>query len=158
MASMAKVLVAYASLTKHTEATTHAVLDGVRSVPGAEGELMDADDATSSAHVRAADALIVGAPVHMGGPYSRACRFVEEAVGPPWLTDELVGKMGAVFTNGGGFEGGGAGTEQAMLGGLVESGVILVPLPECSPGTQVATLGWGPNGRSEGPVHGAGRP
>lgn len=148
---MTRVLVIHAGLMGHTAQMAERVADGAREA-GAEAMVMPADAATA-AQVRWADALAVGAAVHMGGPDWRARRFIEEAVGPLWLTDELVGKVGAVFTTGGGFGSNGAGcelTQLALLGALAESGMVLVPFPKCTPGAQVADAHWGPNGRTGG--------
>ena len=82
---------------KHTERMAEAVLGGVRSVPDAESKSVISDVATP-AHLGASDATIVGSAVDMVGPYSRARRCVEEAVGPLWLSGELMRKVPAAFT------------------------------------------------------------
>lgn len=148
---MARLLIVYAGLMGHTRHMAEHAADGARAA-GGEVRLMTCDEATS-ADVRWADALMIGAAVHMGGPDWRARRFIEEAVGPLWLTDELVGRVGAVLTTGGGFGSNGAGcelTQLALLGALAESGLVLVPFPKCTPGAQLADAHWGPNGRTGG--------
>ena len=72
-----------------------------------------------------------------------------------WLTDEMVGKVGAVFTVGGGYGDTGAGNELAqigMLAAMAANGMVLVPYPKTSPGSTVAGGHWGPSGRSGDPL------
>lgn len=86
---------------------------------------------------------------------SQVKRFIEDVLEVLWLSDELVGKVGGVFTVGGGYGDCGAGVEIAQLGmlaALAASGMLLVPMPKTTPGSTVAGSHWGPHGRSGGPV------
>ncbi len=67
--------------------------------------------------------------------------------------DEMVGKVGGVFSVGGGYGNTGAGYEIAQLGMLAAmtgAGMILVSLPKTTPGAEVAGSHWGPHDRSGG--------
>lgn len=63
-----------------------------------------------------------------------------------WMKDSLIGKVGAVFTSGGGCE----LPMLAMLNNFTELGMLMVPLPRNTPGYAVGGFQWGPNGRSMG--------
>ena len=84
----------------------------------------------------------------------RIKKFIEDVFEQLWLTDELVGKVGGVFTVGGGYGSMGAGcelTQLGMLGAMAGCGMVLVTFPKTTPGTREAGMHWGPNGRSGGP-------
>ena len=66
--------------------------------------------------VLAADALILGSPVHMGCMDWRVKRFIDQVCSQLWMGNKIVGKVGAVFVTGGGYGNGGGGCELAMLG------------------------------------------
>ena len=130
-----------------------SVVDGVCSVPGAEVVLREALEANKD-DVRTCDALIVGSPVRHRSGAVRIKTFIENVCEYLWLTDEMVGKVGGVFTVGGGYGDCGAGSELAQLGilaAMAAGGMILVTLPKCTPGFRSAGMHWGPHGRSGGP-------
>lgn len=85
---------------------------------------------------------------------ARVKKFIEDVIELLWTRDELVGKVGGVFSVGGGYGNTGAGVEIAQLGMLAAmagAGIILVSLPKTTPGAEVAGSHWGPHGRSAGP-------
>ncbi len=147
---MSRVLIIYASDWGHSKRMAEAVAEGVRSVPGAEAVLKEAEQATAE-DAAAADAIIVGTPVHMGSPDWRVKRWIDQCCSSPWLNDAMVGKVGGVFATGSGFGNAGGGCELTMLSLLsnfAELGMILVPLPKNTPGYGRGGLHWGPYGRS----------
>jgi NAD(P)H dehydrogenase (quinone) len=147
---MANVLIVYASDWGSTEKMAKAVADGVATVDGAKATIKKAEDATAD-DVVAADALILGSPVHMGSVDWRVKRFIDHVCSQLWMGDKIVGKVGAVFATGGGFGNAGGGCELnmlAMMSNLAELGLLLVPLPKNSPGYAKGGLQWGPYGRS----------
>ncbi|MBW4662485.1 MAG: hypothetical protein KME15_27885 [Drouetiella hepatica Uher 2000/2452] len=84
---------------------------------------------------------------------SRIKKFIEDVLEQLWLTDETVGKVGGVFTVGGGYGDCGAGCELAQLGllsAMAAGGMILVTLPKTTPGFEAAGMHWGAHGRSGG--------
>lgn len=150
---MTKVLIVYTTTIGNTKKMAEAVASGARSVAGAEVDLKEAHLATMD-DVRACDALIMGSPVRHRTADARIKQFIENVCEQLWLTDEMVGKVGGVFTVGGGYGDCGAGSELAQLGlhgCFAAGGMILVTLPKTTPGFQVAGMHWGPHGRSGGP-------
>ena len=137
----------------NTRKMAGAVADGARSVEGAEVVLREATEATKD-EVRDCDALLLGTPMRHRSADARVKKFIEDTIEVLWLRDELVGKVGGVFSVGGGYGNTGAGVEIAQLGmlsALAGAGMILVSLPKTTPGAEVAGSHWGPHGRSGGP-------
>lgn len=148
-----RVLVVYTSSFGNTTKMAESVVEGVRSVTGVEVLLREALDATKD-DVRKCDALILGSPVRHRSAAVRIKTFIEHVCEYLWLTDEMVGKVGGVFTVGGGYGDCGAGSELAQLGmlaAMAASGMILVTFPKSTPGFRSAGMHWGPHGRSGGP-------
>ena len=149
---MANILIVYTTSWGSTKLMAESVADGARSVEGASVSLKEAGQATKE-DVLQCDALIVGSPVRHRSMDARIKDFIERTLEVLWLTDETVGKVGGVFTVGGGYGNAGAGCEMAQLGihnAFVASGMIPVPLPKTTPGFAVAGMHWGANGRSGG--------
>ena len=150
---MTRVLVVYTTSLGNTQKMADAVTDGVRSVEGVEVDTKAADEVTID-DVKNCDALIMGTPIRHRSADSRIEKVVEDTLEKLWLTDEMVGKVGGVFSVGGGYGNMGAGCELAQLGilsAMAACGMILVTLPKTTPGFDVAGMHWGPNGRSGGP-------
>jgi NAD(P)H dehydrogenase (quinone) len=149
---MTKVLIVYTSSFGNTKRMAEAIADGARSVQETEVLLKKAPDVMLN-DVRTADAVIVGSPVRHRNADAQIQQFIENICEQLWLTDEMVGKVGGVFSVGGGYGNCGAGCELAQLGlagALAAGGMILVTLPKTTPGFEVAGMHWGPNGRSGG--------
>jgi len=151
---MTNVLIVYTTSMGNTQQMAEAIAAGARSVKGTTISLQEAQAATKE-DVRACDALIMGSPMRHRTADSRIKKFIEDVCEQLWLTDEMVGKVGGVFTVGGGYGDCGAGCELAqlgLLGAFAAGGMILVTLPKTTPGFQVAGMHWGPHGRSGGPA------
>jgi NAD(P)H dehydrogenase (quinone) len=136
----------------NTRKMAEAIADGARSVEGAEVLLREATEATKN-EVRDCDALLLGTPMRHRSADARVKKFIEDTIEVLWLKDEMVGKVGGVFSVGGGYGNSGAGVEIAQLGmlaALAGAGMILVSLPKTTPGAEVAGSHWGPHGRSGG--------
>ena len=149
---MTKVLIIYTTSTGNTKKMAEAVANGARSVEGAEVVLKEATEATQD-DARSSDAIIMGSPMRHRTADARVKKFIEDVCEQLWLSDEMVGKVGGVFTVGGGYGDMGAGCELAqlgMLGAFAACGMIIVTLPKTTPGFGVAGMHWGPNGRSGG--------
>lgn len=156
---MTEVLIVYATTTGNTAKMADAIGRGARSVAGAEVTLLEAaeavkDDAAierAKQLLRSSGAIVLGTPMRHRSADSRIKKFIEETIEVLWLTDELVGKVGGVFSVGGGYGNTGAGVEIAQLGILAAfagAGMILVSLPKTTPGASVAGSHWGAHGRS----------
>ena len=151
---MTKILIVYTTSLGNTQKMAQAVADGASSVEAAEVTLKSSDGATKD-DVKNCDALIMGSPIRHRTADARIKKFIEDTLEQLWLTDELVGKVGGVFTVGGGYGNMGAGCELAQLGmlsAMAGCGMIIVTLPKTTPGFGVAGMHWGPNGRSGGAV------
>lgn len=112
---MTNVLIVYTTSTGNTEKMAQAVADGARSIEGAEVVLKEAAAATKDDALWC-DALIMGSPMRHRTADARIKKFIEDVCEQLWLTDEMVGKVGGVFTVGGGYGDMGAGCELAQLG------------------------------------------
>ena len=147
---MAKVLIVFATGYGSTKKMAEAMGKGAESVSGTEVRIKDVKETTQE-DLLAADALVVGSPVHMGSIDWRVKKFIDEVCSPLWMEDKLVGKVGAVFVSGSGFGNAGGGCELtmlALLNNLAELGLVLVPLPKSTPGYAHGGLQWGPYGRA----------
>ena len=143
--SSVHVLIVVDSWQGHTAKVAERVAEGARS-EGAEVNTRSADDATR-ADLQTADAVIMGSAVHQRGMTWKMKRFVDEVCEPAWFYDDLVGRVGAVFTAGGGAGGAGGGAEAAQLDkltNLAACGMILVSLPKDTPGSEHGGIHWGP--------------
>ncbi len=140
-----RVLIVVDSWQGHTARVAERLAEGVREA-GATPVTVTADAATR-ADLQSADALIMGSAVHQRAMTWKMKRFVDEVCEPAWFFDELVGKVGAVFTAGGGAGGAGGGAESAQLGmlaNLAALGMVLVTLPKDTPGSEHGGIHWGP--------------
>lgn len=150
------VLVVWTTETNATRQMAEAVVAGVESVDGANcrNVLLERGDEVGPEEVARYDALIVGTPVRHRNMHHLVKMFIEAALESSWLTDETVGMVGGSFSVGGGHGDAGAGAEMCQLGilaSMAASGLVVVPLPKCTPGFDHAGLHWGPVGRSGGP-------
>ena len=139
------ILLVVDSWEGHAAAMADRVAEGAQGA-GAAVVRRTADEATR-ADVMACDALVTGSAVHQREMTWKMKRFVDEVCEAAWFYDDLVGKVGAVFTAGGGHgqNGGGAEAAQlAMLANLAACGMVLVSLPKCTPGFEHAGVHWGP--------------
>ena len=151
-----RVLVVWTTDLNSTRQMAEAVVAGARSVEGVvcENVCLAVGDEVGPDDVAGHDALIVGTPVRHRSMHHRVKRFVETALEASWLADRTVGMVGGAFSVGGGHDDAGAGAEMCQLGilaAMAASGMILVPLPKCTPGADHAGLHWGPAGRTGGP-------
>ncbi len=148
-----KILIVVASATGRTRRMADAFAEGAREAAG-EAEVADAAHA-GEAQLLAADAVVLGSGVHMGGMESAMRAFLERTA-PLWMQGRLVGKLGAVFASAGnGGRGGGELTLVSLLATLAEHGLLLVPMHNRLEGFATAGCHWGPlaatNPGSEGP-------
>ena len=101
MTSTVRIAIAYHSGYGHTARQAQAVADGACEVPGTSVDLLPLDELTEELWrtLRAADAIIFGAPTYMGSPSSVFKAFAE-ASAEPWA-DNLAwrDKIAAGFTN-----------------------------------------------------------
>jgi NAD(P)H dehydrogenase (quinone) len=145
-----KVLVIFASDSGHTEKMAHAVAEGAEKAAGVESRVKKASEVTEE-DVRAAAAVIMGSPTHMGSMHWEMKQLIDRVFSRLWHTDALSGRVGAVFATGGGLGGAGGGVEVnflSMLANMAEQGMVIVPLPKHSPGYARGGVHWGPWART----------
>lgn len=137
-----RVLIVVASQTGRTARMAEAVAEGAKQA-GAEVAVRRAEEA-DDADLLAADAVILGSGVHMGGIESAMRVFFERAA-PLWIRGALHGRLGAAFaTAGKGARGGGELALLSLLAFLAENGMLLVPPHTRLEGDAAAGCHWGP--------------
>jgi NAD(P)H dehydrogenase (quinone) len=144
-----RILIVVDSWTGHTGFAAERLAAGVREAGGAP-IFRSADEATR-ADLQKCDAFVMGSAVHQRAMTWRMKRFVDEVCEPAWFFDDGVGRVGAVFTTGGGHGDAGGGCEMAQLSMLVNLaalGMVLVPLPKTTRGFDHAGMHWGPTIKS----------
>lgn len=149
------VLLVYATELGSTRKLAESAAEGIRSVGDVELKVAEVETGDEVNHddFRIADAVILGTPVRHRNMHHRIKIVIERYIEQLWLADEMVGKVGGVFTVGGGHGDVGAGAEICQLGmlsALAANGLVIVPFPKCTPGADDACLHWGPSGRSGG--------
>jgi NAD(P)H dehydrogenase (quinone) len=147
-----RVLIVFDSWEGHTAAIAKHIADGAAPEPHTVAYLCSAAEATRE-RLREADALVMGSPVHQRTMSWPMKRFVDLVCEPAWFYDEIVGRVGAVFTTGGGHGDVGGGCELAqlsMLGNLAACGLTLVTYPKTTPGFNQHGMHWGPHFRITG--------
>ncbi len=137
-----RILVVVASQSGRTRRMAEAVAEGAREA-GAEVDLLSSEEALPE-QAQAADAVILGSGVHMGGMEASMRAFLERT-SPLWLAGGLSGKLGAAFvTSGFGGRGGAELALLSLLATLAEHGMLLVPMPNRLAGFSQAGCHWGP--------------
>ncbi|MEM8995371.1 MAG: flavodoxin family protein [Acidobacteriota bacterium] len=143
---MNTVLIAYATDHGTTRQVARAIAEGADGFEGCRAEARDVETLTAD-DLRGVDALILGAPVYMGGCHWAMKQFIDRILGPLWAASAFEGRVGALFATGNGRGGAGAGAELnmlSMLAVLAELGMVLVPLPHRTEGYESGGLHWGP--------------
>ncbi len=102
------VLIAYYSVTGHTEEMARAVARGARSVSGVRVRLAPVDSVNERMLLQA-DAVIVGSPVYNANVAPQVQQFINDW---PFDGQPMKDKIGAAFVSAGGFS---AGEELAQL-------------------------------------------
>ncbi|MEB2346636.1 MAG: flavodoxin family protein [Deltaproteobacteria bacterium] len=137
-----RVLIVVASQTGRTARMAEAVAAGAKEA-GADVVVRRADEA-GDADLLAADALILGSGVHMGGVESSMRAFFERSA-PLWMQGALTGRIGAAFATAGlGARGGGELALLSLLAFLAENGMLLVTVHNRLEGFGAAGCHWGP--------------
>jgi NAD(P)H dehydrogenase (quinone) len=137
-----KILVVVASATGRTQRMADELAQGAREA-GAEVVIRAASD-VEDPHLLAADAIVLGSGVHMGGMQS-SMRVLLERTSPLWLQGKLRGKLGAAFATGGlGGRGGAELTLISLLSALAEHGLLLVTMHNRLDGFREGGCHWGP--------------
>ena len=116
------VLIAYYSQDGHTRAMAEAVAQGARSVANLKVQLMKMGEVTKE-DLLAADALIVGSPVHNANVAPDVARFMNSW---PFEGAPMRDKIGAAFVTAGGISAGEELTQMNILHSMLIYGMIVV--------------------------------
>jgi NAD(P)H dehydrogenase (quinone) len=146
-----KVLIVFYSMYGHIYKMAEAVAEGAREVAGAEVALRRVPETLSPeilakmgavepqkafAHIPVctvdelpgADAIIFGTPTRFGNMCGQMKQFID-ATGKLWMSGQLVGKIGSVFTSSATQHGGQESTILTFHVPLFAQGMIIVGLP-----------------------------
>jgi NAD(P)H dehydrogenase (quinone) len=115
------VLVAYSSTMGHTRIMAESVAAGARAVAGTRVTLA-AVEAVDTAQLRAADAVIVGSPVHSANVVAPVIEFISRWPFPDGMRD----KVGAAFVSGGGISAGEEEAQLAILRAMLINSMVVV--------------------------------
>jgi NAD(P)H dehydrogenase (quinone) len=126
-APLVKVLVTYHSLSGNTERMAEAVVDGVKSVPGAEVLLKRVGKVTAE-DLFSADAIVVGSPVYWSNMSGEVKTFFDNwqfkfGVFPEF---KMRNKIGAAFATGGQMSSGKEVTMLTILAAMLGNQMIVV--------------------------------
>ncbi len=121
------VLVAYHSVSGHTEHMAQAVAEGVRSVPGTRVRVERVQKVTADA-LFSADAVVVGSPVYWSNMAGEVKTFFDnwQLKFGVWPDFKMRNKVGAAFTTGGQVAGGKEVTMLTMLAAMLGNQMIVV--------------------------------
>lgn len=170
-----KILVIYYSMYGNTFELAKTILEGAKSVEGAEVDLKQVYDLLPkeviemSSSIQAAkeiqkdvpyaevsdlieyDAIIWGTPTRFGNMCSQMKNFIDQA-GSIWLQGKLENKITGVFTSTGSLHGGQETTILTFLAPLIHLGMIFAGVPYSVPELLTTKAGGSPYG----PAHVAG--
>jgi len=116
------VLVTYYSETGRTRVMAEAVADGARIVMGTDVTLRAIDSVTTE-HLLAADAVILGTPVHNANVAPAVLAFINHW---PFLEGEMRDKLGAAFVAAGGMSAGEETTLLSIHRAMLVHGMLIV--------------------------------
>jgi NAD(P)H dehydrogenase (quinone) len=120
------VLISYHSQHGHTRAMAEAVERGARSVKGVTVKLLGVSETTKE-DLLAADAIIVGSPVHNANASPEVVSFIDRW---PFEGAPLRDKLGAAFVTGGGISAGEEIAQLSILHSMMIFGMIIVGGPD----------------------------
>jgi NAD(P)H dehydrogenase (quinone) len=115
------VLIAHHSQTGHTRAMAEAVAAGVTEAGGTA--LLRSVDSVPAAELLAADAIVLGSPVHNANMAAPMQEFISRW---PFEGRPLADKLGAAFVAGGGMSAGQEAAQLALIRAMLVHGLIIV--------------------------------
>lgn len=126
---MAKILVAFHSMTGNTEKMARAVAEGAKSA-GADVKVKKAS-AVTSADLKAADGIIIGSPTYYGQMAAEIKQIFDRSSD---VRGQLENKIGAAFTSSGSHDGGNQTALLSILHAMLIHSMIVVGDPMASGG------------------------
>ena len=122
----ATILISYYSQQGHTRAMAEAVARGARSAGAVTVKLLGVAETTKE-DLLAADAVIVGSPVHNGNAAAEVVSFLNRW---PFEGAPMRDKIGAAFVTGGGISAGEELAQLAILHSMLIFGMVVVGGPD----------------------------
>lgn len=124
---LVRVLVAYHSLSGHTEKMADAVAQGARAVPGTQVIVKRVGEVTAN-EVFAVDAIVLGSPVYWSNMAGEVKQFIDDwqfkfGVFPEF---KLKNKVGAAFVTGGQISSGKELTMLSILAAMLGNYMVVV--------------------------------
>ncbi|MDT7043503.1 flavodoxin family protein [Candidatus Nitronereus thalassa] len=121
------VLVAYHSMTGHTEKMAQAVADGAQSVPGTRVRVERVENVTAEV-LFSADGLVVGSPVYWSNMAGEVKTFFDnwQFKFGVWPEFKMRNKVGAAFATGGQVSSGKEVTMLTILAAMLGNQMIVV--------------------------------
>ena len=162
---MADILIVYysvhGSIAQMARQVAHGVerIEGmqarVRTVPRVSSVAQASEDAipasgppyASVEDLRECAGLVLGSPTRFGNMASPLKHFIDDTAAQ-WLSGDLAGKPGAVFTSSSSLHGGQETTLLSMMLPLLHHGMLLVGLPYTEPALLTTRAGGTPYGPS----------
>jgi len=144
------VLIAYHSDYGNTEKMARAVSMGMKAANQNVSIRVQKAAETVPDDLVAADVILFGTPVHMGGMAWQIKKLIDDCAGL-WMENALEGKVGGIFATGGGFGGAGGGVElvlASLYSNFLEHGMVVVGMPKTALGYADGGLQWGPYART----------
>ncbi len=139
------ILIVYHSDYGNTEKMAKAIASGIRAANQHVSMKLQRADATAPNDLVAANVILFGTPVHMGGMAWQMKKLIDHCA-CLWMENELEGKVGGAFASGGGFGGAGGGVELTLASlhsNFLEQGMTVVGLPRTALGYADGGLHWG---------------
>lgn len=150
---MKNVAIVYFSAAGHTQQLSHAVAEGLRSVPQTSVVLWRIDQADFRegrwkneeilSGLHRADAIVFGTPTYMGGMAAQFKSFLDACSGV-WYEQLWRNKLAAGFTHSQGLSGDKLNTLQGLMISAMQHGMVWLSLgmrPEGSSPNQINRLG-----------------
>ncbi len=142
-----KALIVYHTNGGHTKYVAEKVKDGILSLSGTSVKILNTEEVTRE-DLKDIDALLIGSPVQQRNVSWQIKKFIDEICEPSWFYDDMVGKVGGLFTVGGGHGNVGGGAEIAQIAlaaNFASMGMIIVSHAKTTPGFNKAGMHWGPH-------------
>jgi len=147
---MVNILIVYTSTFGSTNKIAQAMAKSLNYLNEVQCVIKNCESILTDDFIQS-DAIILGTPVKMGAIDWQMKKMIDTIMGPLWMKDKLVGKVGGCFATGGGYGKAGAGAElvlASMANVLLEMGIIYIPLPKNTTGYKLGGIQWGAYGQS----------
>lgn len=118
---MAKILIAYFSVTNNTKSMADLIAQGTRET-GAD-TIVKPIESVSVDELLEYDGIIIGSPTYYGGPAYQVRKLIDESVR---IHGKLAGKVGGAFSSSANIGGGNETTVVNILNALMVHGMVVI--------------------------------